>query len=130
MASSTAKYAINYAQLADTVASLAQTTQDLAGRVDLLLGESGSYNIASIAAVTTHTQNLVFARTYPGNIGASPPGVLLLNLPGTLTAANYYTYWLTSWTGTALTVTGVSVATSWTVAQTNRVVNWRFIPVL
>lgn len=130
MSGSTSKYVIPYPVLADTVASLAATVQNLAGRVDLLLGESGSYTIASAAANTTHNQPISLARTYPGNTGAAVPGIVIAhNVAGPPTGLGFY-YWPNTWLGSATTITGFSLATQWSAAVTSRVVVWRFIPVL
>jgi hypothetical protein len=130
MASSTAKYVIPYAQLADTVASLAQTTQDLASRVDLLLGESGSFNIASAAGGVAGAQAVALARVYPGNSGAAVPGIVIPDLVATYAANNRFNWWIDTWTGSGTTITGFTFRYIWETAQTNRVVNWRFLPVL
>jgi hypothetical protein len=129
MPSSTAKYVIPYAQLADTVASLAQTTQDLASRCDLLLGESGQYTIASVLAGVTHSQPIVLSRTYPGATTNNPPGIVIVNLVA-IVPNQAWTFYTTSWTGSASTITGFTLATQYNGNQTNRVVSWRFIPVL
>lgn len=129
MSSTTAKYGIDYPQLADTVASLAATVQNLAGRVDLLLGESGNYALTTGAGVT-HSKVITLGRTYPGNIAGSPPGLVIAYLDGTLVGANAMMYWVTAWAGTGLTITGFTLNTNWATAQTARSLNWRFIPTL
>lgn len=129
MSSQTAKYLIPYALIGDTVASLAATMQNLAARTDLLLGEAGQYS-ASPGANVTHSQAIVLARTYPGNVGAAVPGFVLLNLPATATSALTWNFWITAWTGTAATITGFQINTSFSAAQAGRLINWRFIPVL
>lgn len=129
MPSATAKYVIPYALLADTVASLAQTTQDLASRTDLLLGESGSFT-ASPAAGTTLNTIIALSRTYPGNAGGSPPGIVVVTVQSTVGSTVTWNYWVTSWTGTGTTVTGFTIGMQWSAAQAGRVFNWRFIPVL
>jgi len=130
MPSNTTKYVIPYALSSDTVAGLAATIQNLANRVDLLLGEAGQYNIASVAANTNHLQAITLGRTYPGNNGATVPGVVIVELPALLNAANPWNFWLQTWTGSASTITGFTIVTQWASAQTNRLVNWRFLPVL
>lgn len=130
MAGNTTKYVIPYVSMADAVASIATVMQNLANRVDLLLGESGQYNIASVAAATTHSQVITLARTYPGSNVGTPPGIVIVNLPGTATSALAWNFWITAWAGSASTITGFQLNTSWSSAQTNRVVSWRYLPVL
>lgn len=130
MSGATTKYAVPYPVLADTVASLAATVQNLANRVDLLLGESGSYNIASLAAGTVHNQAIVLARTYPGNNAAAVPGFVIVELQGAISSANPWVWYVDTFTGSTSTLTGFTIHTQWAGTQTNRVVTWRFIPVL
>lgn len=130
MSTTTAKYGIQYAQVADTVASVAATMAQLAGRVDLLLGEAGQFNIASLAAGTTGNQAIALARVYPGNLALTPPGSVQLQLPGSLGSANPWTWWIDTWTGTSTTITGFTLHYQFAAAQTNRLVAWRFLPVL
>lgn len=129
MSSTTTKYGIAYPQLADTIASLAATVQSLAGRVDLLLGESGLISYTGTAGVTTNT-NITLARTYPGNVGAAVPGIVWVQLQGVLTTPAAFTWWTTSWLGTATTITGFTLGMQFTNAQTARPIAWRFLPVL
>lgn len=130
MPGNTAKYVIPYSVAADAVSSIAATMQNLASRVDLLLGESGQYNIASLTAGTTHTQAITLARTYPGNTGAAVPGFVMLELPGAIASANPWVWYVDTWLGSATTITGFSIKTQWSGTQTNRLVSWRFLPVL
>jgi hypothetical protein len=65
MPGATTKYALPYSVLGDTIASVAQSMQDLAGRTDLLLGESGTWN-PSMTAGTEASTSIVLSRTYPG----------------------------------------------------------------
>ncbi len=128
MSATTTKYGILYPQLADTVASLAATVQQLAGRVDLLLGESGIW-IPSMTAAVVSNQAVTLARTYPGNNGASVPGIVLVQQASTVSgAATVFTY-VDTWVGSASTITGFTLhALSST--TTTRTFLWRFIPVL
>jgi hypothetical protein len=130
MSSSTAKYVIPYPTSSDTVASLATTVQNLAARLDLLLGESGSFNIASAAGGVAGAQAVVLSRTYPGNSGAAVPGIVIPDLVATYASNNRFNWWVDTWTGTGTTITGFTFRYIWETAQTNRVVNWRFLPVL
>lgn len=134
MSSQTAKYLVPYPQLADTVASLAATCQNLASRMDLLLGESGTFT-ASPAAGTTLNKAIVLSRTYPGNAlfgisGVGPSGFVHLWTTATYGSAVTFNWWPNTWTGTATTVTGFTLSMQWSVAQTGREFGWRFIPVL
>lgn len=130
MSANTAKYVIPYPTGSDTVAGLSTLIQNLANRVDLLLGESGSFNIASIAAGTQGGTNVVLSRTYPGNVGAAVPGIVIVNYVASLAVGMETNWWIDTWTGTATTITGFKVNYHFANAQTNRVVAWRFIPVL
>lgn len=129
MPSSTPKYVIPYAVLADTVASVAQTTQDLATRADLLLGESGQLSITG-AANTTISVAVVLSRTYPGNSGAAVPGFVGIQPVSSLSSANNLSWWISGWTGTATTITGFTFNCQLSSAPSGRLVNWRFLPVL
>lgn len=130
MATTTPKYGLNYPQLADTVASLAATVQNLAQRADLLLGESGAFNIASLAANTQFNQVVSLARAYPGNVANTPPGTVILEFPDTIAPAAQPVWFLDTWAGTASTVTGFTLHLQFATIQTNRRVWWRFLPVL
>lgn len=128
MAAQTTKYKIDYAQLTDTVASLATTIQNLANRVDLLLGESGTYT-AAMTAATVHNQAITLARTYPGNVGAAVPGIVIIEHASSIGGAATVFEYVDTWTGTASTITGFTIhALSST--TTSRTFHWRFIPVL
>lgn len=129
MPSSTAKYVIPYPVAADPVASEATAVQNLANRVDLLLGESGALTL-SPAAATTLSTGVVLGRTYPGNTGAAVPGIVMVELVSTAGSGTTWNWWITTWTGTASTITGFTLNMQWSAAQTNRVFNWRFLPVL
>lgn len=130
MTALTTKYSIQYAVLADTIASLAGTLNNLAQRVDLLLGESGIWN-PSMVANTAISQAVVLSRTYPGNTGApgtTTPGVVLIT-PFTPQGSGVTVFtWVNAWTGTTTTVTGFTLngMASVTAART---FHWRFIPV-
>jgi hypothetical protein len=133
MSSFTAKYAIPVLQSADPVASSPTVMAALANRVDLLLGEGGQFNIASLAASTTGSQAITLARTYPGNNAAvSPayPGSVLAMLVATLSQPNSVNFWVNNWLGSATTITGFTLNFQFTNAQTNRVVAWRYLPLL
>lgn len=128
MSTTTAKYGIQYAQLADTVASLAATMAQLAGRVDLLLGESGGWTPAMTAGVAIQT-NVVLARAYPGNVANAVPGIVIIEFAGSVGGAATVFAWVDTWTGTGTTITGFTLhAISST--TTNRAFHWRFLPVL
>lgn len=129
MSSSTAKYVIPYPVSSDVVAGEPTTLQNLASRVDLLLGESGSFTIASLAAGTTHSQPIVLSRTYPGNTAGSPPGIVVVNLRA-IVNSQAWTHYLNSWTGSGTTITGFTLNLQFGVISTARVVDWRFFPVL
>lgn len=130
MASQTAKWAIPYSQSSDSVASVATTMQALAARCDLLNGEAGQFNIASLAANTSGAQAIALARTYPGNTAATPPGTVILQLPGSVGSANPWVWWVDTWTGSATTITGFTLRFQFAALQTNRLVAWRFLPSL
>lgn len=134
MSGTTAKYAIPYTTLADSVASIAATMQNLAGRADLLLGESGQGSIAASAGVAFST-NIVLSRTYPGNAstppgsGTVPPGIVIITPYTSFGAGVTCFYWVTAFTGTATTVTGFTINGISSSAVT-RQFQWRFIPAL
>lgn len=131
MTTQTAKYQIAYPQLVDTIASLASTCQNLAQRVDLLLGESGTWN-PSMTAGTAISTPITLARTYPGNaLAGAPPGVVIVQAAGAMGAGASAFAWVLpgSWVGSAATVTGFTLnAISSTTAS--RLFYWRFLPVL
>lgn len=129
MSANTAKYVIPYPVPADTIAGLAATIQNLANRVDLLLGESGTFS-KNFAASTSVSTAISFARTYPGNATAQVPGILIPVLDATYANPNTVNWWVNTWTGTATTVTGCTLWMQWSNAQTARPINWRFFPVL
>lgn len=133
MSSSTPKYGIPYAQQSDPVAQLPITMQAMAARLDLLQGEGGQFNIASLAAGTTLGTAITLSRTYPGNASAVSPAIeghVTAWMRATLTAGNDFNWWVNNWLGTATTITGFTLNVQFVNAQTNRVINWRFIPVL
>jgi hypothetical protein len=128
MPSSTAKYVVPYPVSADTVSSLAATVQNLAARVDLLLGESGTL---TQAAGATGSGAVVLSRTYPGNTGAAVPGIVIFQANGAFSVGTILDMWVNTWTGTATTITGFT----WNWASSpsapgGRTIQWRFIPVL
>jgi hypothetical protein len=130
MTALTTKYSIQYAVLADTVASLAGTIGNLAQRVDLLLGESGVWN-PSLVANTAQGTAISLSRTYPGNSTGPTtvaPGVVIVT-PFTPQGSGVTVFtWVNAWTGTSTTVTGftLNAIASVTAART---FHWRFIPV-
>lgn len=128
MSTTTAKYGIQYAQLADTVASLAATMAQLAGRVDLLLGESGSWSPV-MAANTVSNTVITLARSYPGNVGAAVPGIVIVEFAGSVGSGLTVFTWVTAWAGTSTTITGFTLNAISSNATT-RAFHWRFIPVL
>lgn len=128
MPSSTAKYVIPYALSSDAVSSIATAMQNLASRVDLLLGESGT---VTQAAGATGSQAVVLSRTYPGNTGAAVPGIVIFQANGAFSVGTILDMWVNTWTGSATTITGFT----WNWASSpsapgGRVIQWRFIPVL
>lgn len=60
----TTKYGVAYSDGAESVASVDDTMQELAERVDLLLGEKGLANVTPSAANVDHTVRVNFARSY------------------------------------------------------------------
>lgn len=130
MPGATTKYALPYSVLGDTVASVAQSMQDLAGRTDLLLGETGSFTVASTGIDTTVTNAIVLSRTYPGNNAGANPGSVWLWHELTQSTATAWTWWVDTWTGSASTITGFSIRQRWSTNQSGRVFHWRYLPSL
>jgi hypothetical protein len=130
MSSSTPRYVIPKLLVSDPVISAPTVLAALADRVDLLLGEAGSFS-ASPAANTTLLTPVVLSRTYPGNATAgAPAGAVWVWVQSTASASVGWNYWITSWAGTTTTVTGFTVGMQWAAAQAGRVFNWRYFPVL
>lgn len=128
----TAKWELPYSTTDDTIESIAATMQSLAGQLDLLMGEAGSF-LASPAADTTLTQAIALSRVYPGNTAANPPGIVSVWVADpAIAAANNFNIWVpsTSWTGSGTTVTGFSISMRWTSAQVNRRFYWAFRPLV
>lgn len=136
MSSSTAKFAIPYPVAGDPVNQEPVVFAAQSQRLDLLLGEGNTYNIASVAANTVHSQVVALGRTYPGNgsgaagAGNVPQGTLLVQVPGGIASGVNFQWYVNTWTGTGATVTGFTLNTIWSAAQTNRLIQWRFLPVL
>lgn len=128
MPGATTKYVVPYSVLGDTVASVAQSMQDLAGRVDLLLGESGSWAPAMTANVEAST-SIVLSRTYPGNIGAAVPGIVIVQYTLAMGTGVIVAHRIVNWTGTATTITGFDLKAISSTTNT-RTFQWRFLPVL
>lgn len=126
MTANTSKYVIQYPTSSDAVPTLASTGQNMAQRLDLLLGETGSVSFTG----TTGSSALVFGRTYPGNVGATVPGILVVNFSVTLSTTTIVNWWVNNWTGTATTITGCTLNFSANASLTARVFAWRFLPVL
>jgi len=126
MPSSTPRYVIPYVVIGDTVASVAQTTQDMANRLDLLNGEGGSFS-AVMAANTTLLTPVTLSRTYPGNGLAGVPGAVTVNSTSQIAASTVWNWWVQSWTGTGTTITGFTIGMQASTAIT-RTIGWRFIP--
>lgn len=129
MAGSTAKYAIPFVQTADPVAQIATLMASLANRVDLLLGESGQVSFTG-AATTDLAVAVALSRTYPGNVGAAVPGIVIVQPTSLLSSANNQMWYVANWTGTASTITGFSIHLHSSTAPAARLFNWRYIPVL
>ena len=129
MPANTTKYVIPYPLAADPVASEATAVQNLANRVDLLLGESGALTLSPGAGVTLATP-ITLARTYPGNNAGATPGIVMLNIAATAGGGTTWNWWISGWTGSASTITGFTLSMQWAAAQTNRGFIWRFLPVL
>lgn len=130
MTSQTTKYVIPYPQAGDTIAGLAATIQNLAQRVDLLLGESGTWS-PNLAANTPTTVNITLSRAYPGNAVANPntAGIVVVQCRNqAASGVNVQTY-VNSFTGTSTTVTGFTLGATASVAAV-RDFTWRFIPLL
>ena len=128
MTSSTPRYAIPFTDVTDTVASIATTMANQAARMDLLLGEAGMYT-ATLTANVTDSKVITLSRTYPGNTGATVPGTVWLWWDQQLLAANVCNMWVTSWTGTATTITGFTINAQSSNAS-SRHIFWRFMPSL
>lgn len=130
MSTLTAKYAIPQLTTADALAGTPTVLTNLANRLDLLLGESGSF-VASPAATTTLTTPITLSRTYPGNATAgAPPGSVFVWVQTTVGGATTWNYWVTGWLGTTTTVTGFTIGMQWGTAQVSRTFNWRYLPSL
>lgn len=65
MSTQTAKYAIPYAQNSDPVANLPTIMANMANRVDLLLGETGTVSVPIATANTTVDTTVSLTRSYP-----------------------------------------------------------------
>lgn len=128
MSSSTAKYAIPYPVAADAVNQEPVTVKALADRMDLLLGETGSFS-AVLVANTTLSTVIALARVYPGNSGAAVPGTVVITVTSPVAATTVLNQWVSTWTGTGATVTGFTIGLQASAAIT-RTVTWRFIPAL
>lgn len=126
MSSFTAKYQIPVLGAGDPVAMTPTVMAALANRVDLLLGESGTYSQTG----TSGTQAVSLARTYPGDTGAAVPGWVLFQFRSTLASGVVIAHWITAWTGTATTITGFTINWQASNPQSDRTVHWRFLPVL
>lgn len=129
MSASTPKYVIPYATTLDPVAQIAAIMQSLSNRVDLLLGESGQASFTG-AASTDLAVAVVLSRTYPGNVGAAVPGIVLVQPTSLLTSASNQMWYVANWTGTSTTITGFSIHLHSSTAPSARLFNWRFLPVL
>lgn len=126
MSSNTTKYVIPYPQTTDTIAAEPTTVQNLANRLDLLLGEAGTFNVTG----TSGSQAISLGRTYPGNVSAAVPGIVVINTSVTMGATLQFNLWVQSWTGTATTITGFTIGWAASASQSARPVLWRFLPVL
>lgn len=129
MSGFTTKYAIPTLGTGDSVASAPTTLTALANRVDLLLGEAGQSSFTG-AAATTISVAVVLSRTYPGNTGATVPGIVIIQHVQSLGSANVQNLWINTWTGTATTITGFTINMQSSNAPAARLVAWRFLPVL
>lgn len=126
----TAKYVIPYAAAGDAVASLPTTMTNQSNRLDLLLGEAGAFTASPVAA-TTLAVPITLSRTYPGSNVGAPPGTVIMQIPATTVGSGTtWNWWLTTWVGSASTITGFTIQMQWSATQTNRVFHWRFLPVL
>lgn len=129
MSGFTAKYQLPTLLSADPVSQAPTIEAALANRADLLLGEGGQYPI-TVGAVTTHAQVITLARTYPGSNVGAVPGTVILQLNAGPSAGLTWFWWVTSWTGSASTITGFTIGTQWSAAQAARTMTWRFLPYL
>lgn len=127
MSSATAKWAIPYPVSSDAVPSIVTTDQNQANRVDLMLGEAGFITLNN-AAATVVNSSIVFGRTYPGNT-AGVPGILWVMTYQPL-GATVFNWWVATWAGTSTTLTGCTLSTQFSTAQSGRVLVWRFMPTL
>lgn len=127
MSGLTTKWSIPYIQPSDPVANAPTVNQAQANRMDLMLGESGSFTYSPAAGATTNTA-IVLSRTYPGN-NVGVPGIVHVMLYGTL-GTSTFDWWVGTWTGTGTTITGFTLSTKWSVLQASRTVVWRYLPTL
>lgn len=129
MTTTTAKYGLTQLTTADTLASTPTAMTNLANRLDLLLGEAGQASFTG-AAATTISVAVVLSRTYPGNTGATVPGIVMIQHVQLLGSGNTQNLWISGWTGTATTITGFTINMQSSNAPSARLVSWRFLPVL
>jgi hypothetical protein len=128
VSASTAKYGLPYSIGADAVSTVDDTMQALANRLDLLLGESGVW-APNLVANTAQTTAITLSRTYPGNSGGSPPGIVIVNTSNSVASGVNVQTWVGTWVGTGTTITGFTLGAISSAAGV-RNFQWRFIPVL
>lgn len=128
MSGATTKWVVPYPTSSDTVAGSPTTIQNLAARVDLLLGESGVW-VPTLVAATPTTVGITLGRTYPGNATTQPSGVVIIENANTVGAGVILSSWVVGWTGTATTITGFTLGACCSAAGARTFV-WRFLPVL
>jgi hypothetical protein len=128
MSSATAKFVIPYPVAGDAVNQEPVTVKALADRMDLLLGESGSWSPV-LAAGVAQASVIVLGRTYPGNSGAAVPGTLIVTPGSSIGSGAIVQHWVSAWTGTATTITGFTLNVISSTATT-RTFLWRFLPSL
>lgn len=128
MPSSTPKYIIPFSSAGDAVTSVPSTSANLAARLDLLLGEAGTFT-ASGTAATTFSQAIVLSRTYPGLTAGAVPGSVWFWHNQILGSGNTFNYWINTWTGSGTTITGFTFNCQFSAVWTSRVFTWRFLPV-
>lgn len=78
MPDDTDRYSIPYALPSDALATVDNTLQALAERVDLLRGETGTVNIGADTADVTKSQRVNYARSYAA-LGFTPRVSLQVN---------------------------------------------------
>jgi len=129
MTTSTAKWIVPGVSASDAVSTAAVTTQNMAARLDLLLGEWGTIVVSPAANVLSSTA-VVLSRSYPGNPAGTHPGDVVLNWNQALApSAALANMWITNWTGVAGAITGFTINFQCTAAQASRNILWRYLPV-